>query len=116
MPTSGVKAAAAAKAVRVSRIERGDEARGSFLRCNAPTDARSDTGIMTVLREAYKHINSLELQLVEIHKKMSADPALGILVYLANRDGTSVDERPIPPLNPLEEGNAWVELIARHKR
>lgn len=71
---------------------------------------------MTVLRESYKHINSLELQLVEIHRKMASDPALGILVYLANRDGASTDARTLPALTPLEEGNAWVDLIVRHKR
>lgn len=45
------------------------------LTCNGP---RSDTGIMSRLREAYKVIQAREQNLTELHRKMSADPAGGV--------------------------------------
>lgn len=39
---------------------------------------RSDTGIMSRLREAYKIIQAHEQNLTELHRKMTADPAGGV--------------------------------------
>ncbi|KAL7421588.1 hypothetical protein Q5752_003357 [Cryptotrichosporon argae] len=62
-----------------------------------------DSGAKKVLREAYKQIQTLEQTLVDMHRKLAADPDAGISAIMK------------VPAGGEDEVKAWAELVAMHK-
>lgn len=67
-----------------------------------------DSGAKELLRRVRNEIRALEQSLIDMHRKMQADPEAGIIVLI---------DKPLQPhpTGASNESLAWAELIAMHK-